>query len=110
MTEHHNAKSPSLPLLFGVYILLMVLLVLTLIAARLPLGPIALVVALAIAAAKSTLVVLFFMHVRYSSRVTWVFVGAGLLWLSILFSLTFAEYVGRERLTRAEPLHQRHVP
>jgi cytochrome c oxidase subunit 4 len=108
MSEH--AKSPSVPLLVIVYVALMVLLALTLIAAHLPLGPIALVVALAVAAVKAALVVLFFMHVRYSSRVTWVFVGAGLLWLSIFFSLTFAEYAGRMRLTRAEPLPYHQAP
>ena len=51
--------------------------------------------AIAIAVAKALLVVLYFMHVRYSERLTWIFVGAGVFWLLILFILTLADYVGR---------------
>ncbi len=53
------------------------------------------VVAITIAATKALLVVLYFMHVRYSSRLTWVFIGAGVFWLLILFVLTSADYVSR---------------
>lgn len=54
------------------------------------------VVALTIAVAKATLVVLYFMHVRYSSRLTWVIVASGLFWLGILFALTFSDYASRK--------------
>ena len=75
---------------------LMVLLVLTVAAGGLPFsGPWHVGVALAIAFAKAALIVLFFMHVKYSSRLTMVFAGAGLLWLVILFLLTFSDYVSR---------------
>ncbi len=53
------------------------------------------VVALTIAVVKATLVVLYFMHVRYSTRLTWVIVIAGFFWLAILFSLTMADYLSR---------------
>ena len=53
------------------------------------------VVALSIAACKATLVILFFMHVRYSSRLTQVVVVAGLFWLAILISLTLSDYKTR---------------
>ena len=48
------------------------------------------IVALTIAVCKATLVVLFFMHVYYRTRLTWVFIVAGVLWLALLigFSLT----------------------
>jgi cytochrome c oxidase subunit 4 len=52
-------------------------------------------VAISIALAKALLVVLYFMHVRYSDRLTWIFVGAGAFWLFILFSLLFADYLSR---------------
>lgn len=107
MTKHANA--PTIPLLVGIYVALMVLLALTLFAAHFPLGPIALLIALAIAAAKAALVILVFMHVKYSTRVTWLFVAAGFLWLTILFSLTFAEYIGRTHHTRAQPLPHRQL-
>ena len=51
-----------------------------------------------IAACKALLVILFFMHVRYSSRLTWVFVGAGFFWLMILLSLTLADVLSRRWL------------
>jgi cytochrome c oxidase subunit 4 len=95
---------PSLPWLGGIYVALLLLLGATVAAAHFPLGPFALVVALAIAGAKAALVVLYFMHVRHGSRVTWLFVAAGVVWLSILFTLTFSEYLGRTRLSRADPL------
>ena len=55
-------------------------------------------VALAIAIVKTLLVILFFMHVRYSSRLTWVFVGAGFFWLLILLTLTLTDPLTRDWL------------
>jgi cytochrome c oxidase subunit 4 len=52
-------------------------------------------VALTIAMAKALLVVLFFMHVRYSSWLTWVFVGAGVAWLGHMLILTMSDYLSR---------------
>ena len=57
------------------------------------------VVALGIAIFKATLVILFFMHVKYSARLTKVVVGAGIFWLLILLSLTMADYLSRGLLT-----------
>ena len=53
------------------------------------------IVALTIAVAKATLVVLYFMHVRYSPRLVWLIVAAALFWMAILFSLTFSDYFTR---------------
>jgi len=55
-------------------------------------GPLNAVVALTIAVVKATLVVLFFMHVRYSGRLIWLVIVAGLLWLAIMFAITFSDY------------------
>ncbi len=57
------------------------------------------VIMLAIAITKALLVVLFFMHVRWSSRLTWVVAGAGFFWLLILFSLTMSDYMTRGWVT-----------
>lgn len=54
------------------------------------------VVALTIAVIKGTLVVLFFMHVKYSTRLTWVVAASGFIWLAILFSLTLSDYLSRD--------------
>ena len=53
------------------------------------------VIALTIASIKATLVVLYFMHVRYSLRLIWVIVASALFWLGILFALTFSDYFTR---------------
>ena len=55
-------------------------------------GPLNAVVALTIAVVKATLVVLFFMHVRYSGRLVWLVIAAALLWLAIMFAITFSDY------------------
>lgn len=80
---------------------LMVLLVLTVAVSYLPLGPFSVAVALSIAFAKAALIVLFFMHVRYSSNLTKLFAAAGFFWLLILFLLTFSDYITRTWLTGA---------
>jgi cytochrome c oxidase subunit 4 len=59
------------------------------------LGPLNAIVALTIAVLKATLVVLFFMHVRYSTRLTWAVVMGSVFWLGILLALTFSDYLTR---------------
>jgi cytochrome c oxidase subunit 4 len=58
-------------------------------------SPLGVIAALTIALGKALLVVLFFMHVRYSSRLTWVLVGAGVLWVGHLLLLTMSDYLTR---------------
>jgi cytochrome c oxidase subunit 4 len=53
------------------------------------------VVALAIACTKATLVVLFFMHVKYSPKLTWLVVIASLFWLMLLLLITMGDYATR---------------
>lgn len=54
------------------------------------------IVAMTIASAKATFVVLYFMHVRYSSRLVWVIVASALFWMGILFALTLSDYWTRD--------------
>lgn len=53
------------------------------------------IIALAIACTKATLVVLFFMHVKYSSKLTKLTVGAGIFTFMILIGMTLADYFSR---------------
>ena len=53
------------------------------------------IIALAIATTKATLVVLFFMHVKYSTKLTKLTVGAGIFMFLTLVSLTLADYISR---------------
>jgi cytochrome c oxidase subunit 4 len=50
---------------------------------------------MAIATCKSLLIILYFMHARFSSRLTWIIAGAGFFWLAIMMTLTLADYLSR---------------
>lgn len=65
------------------------------------LGPFNLIVALAIAIAKALLVILFFMHIKGSSRLLHLAAAAGILWWLILLTLTLGDYASRGWI----PLH-----
>jgi cytochrome c oxidase subunit IV len=93
-----NARQPTAKLFVAIWIALMALLFLTWGVAQFNLGAWNLPAAMTIAVVKMLLVVLIFMHVRYSTRITWVFVLAGLFWLFIMVTLTMGDY-----LTRAGP-------
>jgi cytochrome c oxidase subunit 4 len=51
--------------------------------------------AMTIAVVKTALVMLYFMHLRYSSYLTLLFAGAGIFWLGILIVLTVSDYLSR---------------
>jgi|SRR5687767_5690837 len=57
------------------------------------------IVAMTIAVGKATLVVLYFMHVRYSTRLIWVIVASAMFWMALLFSFTLADYFSRDWLS-----------
>ena len=80
---------------YTIFASLMVLTLVTVLVARIDLGIMNTVVALTIAVAKALLVVLYFMHVRWSSRLTQVFAGAAFFWLGIMFVLTLSDYIAR---------------
>ena len=95
MSEHIVSKK----VYFVIFGLLMVFTILTYYAAQVNLDNVFkganTVVALTIAVIKATLVVLYFMHVRYSTRLTWVIVAASIFWLMIMFVYTFSDYMTR---------------
>ena len=94
--EHSSTKHISVGTYLVIFAALMVLLVLTVGAAFwFNLGRLNILLALAIATVKAALVVLFFMHVLYASRLTKIFVSAAFLWLAILFAFTFSDYLTR---------------
>jgi cytochrome c oxidase subunit IV len=91
MSGHVAPKS----LYYVIFLALMVGTAVTVGVAFIDLGAMNNVVMLSIACAKALLVILFFMHVRWSTRLTWVVVGSGFFWLLILFSITMADYMSR---------------
>lgn len=95
--EHFDPMSHVVPvgLYVGIWATLMVCTGLTVFAASVDLGIFNIVVALVIATLKGTLVVLFFMHLRYSTKLTMVTVVAAIFFLIILFSLSMTDYLTR---------------
>jgi cytochrome c oxidase subunit IV len=91
MSGHVAPKS----LYYLIFAALMVGTFLTVFVAKFDFGPFNNIIMLTIACAKALLVVLYFMHVRWSSRLTWVVAASGFFWLLILFTLTMSDYLSR---------------
>ena len=91
MSEHVVPRS----VYFAVFTALIVLTATTTAVSFVDLGPWNTVVALGIAFVKATLVVLFFMHVKYSPRLTQIVIVGGLFWLAIMIGLTLSDFVSR---------------
>ena len=89
--EHHG----SVPTYVTIFVLLVLLTGLTVYVSGIDLGPLNTTVALGIAITKATLVALFFMHVKDSSRLTQLFLVAGLIWLGILIFITMSDFASR---------------
>jgi cytochrome c oxidase subunit 4 len=79
----------------AIFLALMVFTAITVAVAFVDLGLMNDVVALTVAVIKAVLVILFFMHVRYSRPLTWVVVASGFFWLIVLIGLTMSDYVSR---------------
>ena|SRR2546423_14381314 len=92
MAEHAHPTHKIYYLVFGA---LCVGTILTFVVAKIDLGVLNPVIALAIACTKATLVILFFMHVRYSSKLTIITVCAGFFWLMLLITLSLSDYLTR---------------
>ena len=88
-----NAPAPRTYFINGA--MLLALLGLTIAAAYVNLGPLNTVAAMSISAAKGALIVLFFMHLRYSKPIMWIFAAAGFFWLAIMLALAMSDYLTR---------------
>lgn len=92
-SHEHHIISPGVYL--SIFAALMVLTVITVWAAFHDWGKFNVLIALGIAGVKATLVILFFMHVKYSSKLTQMIVVTGLFFFLIMIALTFADYLTR---------------
>jgi len=99
MSEHIVAPR----VYYTIFLILAVCTYLTWQVAVFDLGPLNTIVALAIAVFKATLVVLFFMHVRHSTRLTWAVILGSLFWFGILITLTMTDYLSRPWLVYGPP-------
>jgi cytochrome c oxidase subunit IV len=90
-----SAHVVSPKIYIAVFLALLVFTVTTAAVSFVDLGPFNIVVALAIATIKASLVVLFFMHARYIPGRTQLVIIAGIFWLAIMLSLTLTDYTTR---------------
>ena len=93
MSGEHGIKTYLL-----VWVSLVALLAITVAVSYAQFGQLNAFVALAIAAIKTTLIVLFFMHLRSSARLIWIVTAASVVWLGIMFALTMSDYETRRFL------------
>jgi cytochrome c oxidase subunit 4 len=96
-SEQAHAHEHVLPVrtYLAVYVALLVLLGATVGAAFVNVEPFNFALTMIIAVAKAVLILLIFMHVRYSERLVWVFSSAAFLWLAILIALSLNDYFTR---------------
>ena len=102
MAEHvhdshagHGHIAP-ISMYLGVFAILLVGTAITVAVAFVDLGFMNTAVALAVAVTKATFVVLYFMHVRWASRLTWVVIAASIFWLLLMFSIGMTDYMSRD--------------
>ena len=95
MSEHSQHHIVPKSIYYLIFTALMVGTALTWWVATIDLGAMNNVIMLTIAVTKATLVVLFFMHVKYSSKLTWVVIAGSVFFLLILFVLTMNDYLTR---------------
>ncbi|MGE0131159.1 MAG: cytochrome C oxidase subunit IV family protein [Blastocatellales bacterium] len=100
MADHsHDHPANPLPYYFGVFTLLLVMTGLTVFVAKFDLEhiwpPLNIIVAMTIAVIKATAVIMIFMHVRWSSRLTQLIVVSGIFWLIIMLAFTVSDYYTR---------------
>jgi cytochrome c oxidase subunit IV len=81
--------------IYLVFTALIALLALTILVAYINFGVFNFALALIIAVLKAVLIVLFFMEVRYRSRLTWIFAASGFVWLVVMLALTLSDYATR---------------
>ena len=98
-SDHHDEPHIGLPGYLGVFAILVVGTILTYFVATIDLDGVFpganTFVALLIAFTKMTFVVLYFMHVRWSSRLIWLTAISGFFWLAIMFAFTMQDYLTR---------------
>lgn len=100
MSAHHEGESHhhivSVSVYLAIFAALLVGTALTVWVAYFDLGAFNIVVALAIAVTKASLVVLYFMHVKYSSKLVQLAACTGFIWLAIMIGFTFSDVFTRD--------------
>ncbi len=94
--DHHHIVTPATYI--KAMAVLMVLLVLTVAAAQFEMGFLNVPIALAIATAKAVVIMMYFMHLKFSSKLVWIFATVAFVFVGIMFALTLSDYFTRDWL------------
>jgi cytochrome c oxidase subunit 4 len=100
VSDHHSEQHIVSPKIYlTIFAVLMICTVLTVVAAEIDLNQyfngLNVIVALTIAVFKASLVVLFFMHGKYSPKRTQLVIVASIFWLAVMLFMTMSDYVTR---------------
>jgi cytochrome c oxidase subunit 4 len=95
MHDHEPEHTASVRSYVVVFAILLALTAVTTVVAFIDLGRLNIVLMLAIAVTKAVIVILFFMHVRYSDRLTAAVVASGFIWLAIMIAFTMSDFAAR---------------
>ncbi len=90
---HEYTAAPRI--YFIIFAALMILTATTVGVSFIELGQLNLTVALAIAGTKALLVLLFFMHLIHSNRLTWIAIAGAVYFFAIMIVLTISDYATR---------------
>lgn len=101
--SHSHAKS-HVPAYLVIYVSLLALVGLTVAVAHVKTGMFAFPIAMAVAGAKTFLIIAVFMHLKDECPLIRVYASAGILWLAILFTILMGDYLTRNE-THAVPRH-----
>ena len=93
--DDHTSHIMPVMTYLAVFAALLVLLAVTVWVSYLELGFFSKILAVTIAAIKALLIFTYFMHLRYSPKLVWVFAGIGFLWFILMFTITMGDYIAR---------------
>jgi cytochrome c oxidase subunit 4 len=93
-TAHPHPETP-MSLYYQIYAILMALLVVTVAVAYFHLGAWALPIALTIAFIKALLVIIYFMHMRYTGKLMWLYVITSIVWMFTLIFTVLIDVISR---------------
>lgn len=91
MSDQTNSHGPSLGIYFGIFFALMFFTAVTVAVAFVDLGVLNTVVALVIAGFKASLVIMFFMHLKYVNKRQWLVAFGGIFWLALLITFVVTD-------------------
>ena len=107
----HHGDHPSVATYVAVFIALVIFLIAAMVAGYKVHGLSGSIIGFSIGVVKAVLIILFFMHVKYGTRLTWIFAAAPFLWLGIMIVMTMNDFITRGTpASAADPISETRAP